>query len=96
MKVGFHPAAAAEFRAAAAYYEERLQGLGEEFIVEVEHMRSLLTELQGLGPKIDSLHRRVSLRRFPYSVIYRVDGAELSIVAVANKRRRPGYWKGRK
>jgi len=42
MKVGFLPAADVEFRATASYFESRVEGLGEEFIAEVEHTRAAL------------------------------------------------------
>ena len=66
MKVEFHPAADAELRATAVYYEGRLPGLGSEFLVEVESVCSLLGEHQSLGPRLDAEHRRLGLRRFPF------------------------------
>lgn len=96
MKVGFLPAADVEFRAAASYFESRVVGLGEEFIAEVEHMRSLLCDHPALGPRLDAVHRRIALRRFPFALIYRVDASEVTIVAVAHYRRRPGYWRMRR
>ena len=36
MKVEFHPAADSELRAAAKYYNDRVSGLGAEFLAEVE------------------------------------------------------------
>jgi hypothetical protein len=65
VKVGFHPAAAIELRGAARYYEDRALGLGAEFVAEVERVCARLKEYQELGPKLDSQHRRISLRRFP-------------------------------
>lgn len=38
VKVGFHRAAIAELRAAARYYEDRVPGLGAEFVAEVERV----------------------------------------------------------
>ena len=102
MTVGFHPAAEEEFRAAASYYESRMTGLGEEFIAEVERTCTLLEEYPDLGPRLDPVqprldpvHRRHALRRFPFSLIYRVDSTELRIVAVAHESRRPSYWRPR-
>jgi len=37
--------------------------------------------------------RRVLVRRFPYSLLYRVDPDVIFVVAVAHVRRRPGYWR---
>lgn len=39
--------------------------------------------------------RRYLLRRFPFSVVYRVSGIAITVVAVVHGKRRPGYWKSR-
>jgi len=39
--------------------------------------------------------RRIVLKRFPFSVIYRLLEGQLQIVAVAHHKRRPGYWRTR-
>jgi plasmid stabilization system protein ParE len=66
-----------------------------EFVAEVHRVANLLVEHQALGPKLDSRHRRLPLRRFPYALIYRVDSDAVRIVAVAHRRRRPNYWRPR-
>ena len=66
MKVEFHPAADSELRAAAKYYNDRVSGLGAEFLAEVEKACLRLGEHQALGPRLDADHRRPALRRFPF------------------------------
>jgi len=39
--------------------------------------------------------RRVSLRRFPFKVIFRDVEGVVQILAVSHKRRRPDYWLNR-
>jgi hypothetical protein len=41
------------------------------------------------------VHRFAVVRRFPYSVVYRMLGAEQYVVAVAHSSRSPDYWHGR-
>jgi len=65
VKVEFHPAADSELRAAAKYYNDRVSGLGAEFLAEVEKACLRLGEHQALGPRLDADHRRLALRRFP-------------------------------
>jgi toxin ParE1/3/4 len=36
--------------------------------------------------------RKVSLRGFPYSVVYREVDSVVQVLAVAHHRREPGYW----
>lgn len=95
MRVQFHPAAERELTEAAVYYEHRVPGLGDRFIAEMQRISTLLADRPRLGPKIDEKHRRLALRQFPFSLIYRIDSDVLSIIAVAHKRRRPGYWQPR-
>lgn len=40
----------------------------------------------------DREYRRLVLERFPYSIIFTYDDAEVRIVAFAHGRRKPGYW----
>ncbi|WP_438003790.1 hypothetical protein [Sorangium sp. So ce321] len=35
------------------------------------------------------------VRRFPYSVLYRVRDDHIRILAIAHQNRRPFYWRGR-
>jgi plasmid stabilization system protein ParE len=95
MKVEFFPAAEQELLEAAAEYEAHLPGLGNDFILEVERLSSVLVELPSLGEKLDPIHRRIPLRRFPYALIFRRNGDIIRVVAVAHRRRRPRYLKPR-
>jgi toxin ParE1/3/4 len=95
MKIEFFPAAEQELIEASEYYEARLQGLGNDFLLEVERLSAVLAELPSLGEKLDSIHRRVPLRRFPYALIFRRDTDFIRVVAVAHRRRKPRYWSQR-
>lgn len=94
-KVGFHPNADLDLREAVVYYETRVPGLGEELLVEVERVCTLLREHPSLGAPYDVRHSRALLRRFPFALIYRMDIAGLVVVAVAHTKRQPDYWRGR-
>jgi plasmid stabilization system protein ParE len=96
MKVEFHPAASQELEAASSFYESRRTGLGEELADEVEDVCLLLSEYPAIGRKADDAHRSVPLRRFPFILFYRVRETVVQIVAVAHKRKRPGYWRRRR
>jgi toxin ParE1/3/4 len=95
VKVEFHPAADAEMRAAATYYQDRVLGLGDEFLAEIERVCARLSEQQSLGPRLDADHRRIALRRFPFGLIYRLNSSKVQVVAIAHRRRRPEYWRRR-
>jgi toxin ParE1/3/4 len=96
MNVIFLPAAQEELAATAAYLDDRAAGLGAEFVNDVERISALASTLPKIGHSLDAIHRRLTLQRFPYNLIYRIgDGSVLVVVAVAHKRRRPGYWRSR-
>lgn len=93
MNVWLHPAATAELNEAAAFYTERAnKALGLAFIAEFERSIKLLGERPELGAVWRGTIRRLPLRRFPHSVIYRLTGDTVQILALAHQRRRPGYW----
>lgn len=95
MRIEFHPDANEEFRAASAYYNNEVPGLGEGFISEVERIAELIQAHPTIGQPVDEVFRRAVLVRFPYSVIYCIEIDRLWVIAVAHQRRRPGYWRGR-
>lgn len=95
MKVEFFPAAEQELIEASVHYENQLQGLGNDFLLEVERVSTVLVELPSLGEKLDSIHRRLALQRFPYALIFRCDAKVIRVVAVAHRRRKPRYWSSR-
>ena len=96
MRVEFHSAAEEELRAASTFYARRREGLGQELADEVQSACELLAEYPTIGRKIDQIHRVIPLRRFPFSLFYRVQGSLIQIIAVAHDRKRPGYWRSRR
>ncbi|MGB7180710.1 MAG: type II toxin-antitoxin system RelE/ParE family toxin [Burkholderiaceae bacterium] len=82
--------------AARTYVEGAGQELGLAFIAEFERCIDLLCERPSLGMKWEDSIRRFPLRRFPYSIIYRIEDEHLRVLALAHQRRRPEYWQARK
>jgi toxin ParE1/3/4 len=74
MKPEFHPAAAEELTAAAQSYEEQAAGLGAELNAEVRRLTQLLCSTPRIGEHVDPRHRWFPLQRFPFGLIFRVDG----------------------
>lgn len=95
MNLRFLPAAREELDAAASYLEDRVAGLGGEFLDDVGRAGTLLSEFSQIGRRLDSIHREVPLQRFSFNLVYRNLRGEVVVVAVAHKRRRPGYWRRR-
>lgn len=95
MKSRFVSAAESEFADAASFYEDAEPGLGEEFVFSILGHVDLLTKHPNLGREVDSGIRTITIKRFPYSLIYVVEGDEIVLFAVAHQSRRPFYWRER-
>ena len=91
----FHPAADRELAAAVTVGEGIAAGLGVEFLTEAHRVISLLCDFPRLGTPLDQQYRRFPLTRFPYAIVFRVAAERLQVVAIAHRRQRPNYWRGR-
>ena len=68
----------------------------EDFVNTLGQAISLLCDFPAMGEQAMHNTRMLALQRFPYSLIYRMQGEEIRIIAVAHHSRRPGYWAGRR
>lgn len=94
-RVVYHPLADQELTAAALFYHHQAHGLGGEFLDEVGRTEDLLLRFPEAGRQLRGAIRRVAVRRFPFDLIYEVQGEDLQVLAVAHQRRKPGYWSKR-
>jgi hypothetical protein len=85
-----HSLAEAELAAAARFYEARLHGLGEAFLVELGRCFDRVRSFPESGTRCYG-----RFRRFPYDVVYEVLPHAVLVVAVAHQQRKPGYWRTR-
>lgn len=98
MTLEFRPAARRELAAALQWYlSEGGPGVAERFSGAVRHATDLLMATPQLGtPNPAGPTRSWPLKRFPYTLVYRVQGELLTVMAVAHQSREPGYWVGRR
>jgi len=89
------PAAAADLEEARLWYDKQRTGLGDEFLAEAEAAiaRILATPLAYAVVYKD--RRRGLLRRFPYSVVYRIIDDVIVVLAVVHAKRSPRVWRQR-
>lgn len=88
----FHPDVSLEIKASYDWYQEKFNGLGEDFINELESAYQAIVEFSQTWPKFQKGFRRFLLSKFPFSVIYREENSKIYVVAVMHNSRRPGYW----
>lgn len=97
MRVEYHPAVEAELKEIYQYYEDRVPGLGKEFIDEFEHQALALAAGPEQWMVVSADIRRCLMRRFPYIIFFRrVGGERIRITVVKHQRRYPDYGRERK
>jgi toxin ParE1/3/4 len=85
----FRPLAAADVEEAYRWYDGRRQGLGDEFIAAVQVALQSAVVSPHAYPQVHRDKRRVLLRRFPYSLIYRAIDEQIVVLACLHGRRHP-------
>ena len=90
------PPAEQEMFDAARYYELQAPGLGQDFLDKVELALQDLVDSSERWPIVQDDIRRRLIRRFPYSLLYKIDQDAVVILAVMHQRRHPSYWLSRK
>jgi len=94
--VSFHELADFELNDATVFLELEREGLGLRFLTAVETAVTYIRDHPEASPVIIQSVRCKVLKRFPYSIMYSIKPDRIRILAVANQRRRPFYWHGRK
>jgi len=91
----FIAAARLEFLAEVIYYNEAQPGLGQRFTAAVEQAtaRALAFPLAGSSSRAKA--RRMILKDFPFSLVYRPEPDGIVVIALAHHSRLPYYWQSR-
>ncbi|MFA6291204.1 MAG: type II toxin-antitoxin system RelE/ParE family toxin [Victivallales bacterium] len=95
MNYRFLPAAENDLVESTDYYEHWQNGLGTDFSMEVHHAVIRILEHPQAWTSISKICRRCLVNRFPYGIIYSVEGNEILILAVMNLHRNPKNMKDR-
>ena len=90
----FSRAARDDLRHGVLWYEDAREGLGARFAADVQKAVDLILRAPARWPARGGTQRYV-LRRFPYTIAYRVIAEQVVILAVAHQRLDPGAWDGR-
>jgi ParE toxin of type II toxin-antitoxin system, parDE len=82
-----------ELRVAAKYYNDRVPGLGSDFLHEVrESIRRILNHPEA-WVALDKNILRCRTHRFPYGIIYSIERDEILIISIMNLQRHPESWR---
>lgn len=88
------PAAAADAREAALWYEAKREGLGAELVLELDGLYDRIAQHPLQFAEIGEGVRRALLRRFPYAVYFVTDDVPV-VLAVLHQHRKPERWRKR-
>ena len=92
MNVQFLTLAQQKVDEAVAWFEDRLEGTGINFLDELDRVVRLIRAYPLGWPEIEPEIRRCLFARFPYSLIYGFDQDLIVVIAVAHFHRDPHYW----
>ena len=89
------PEAEAEMAEAFDWYEDRVPGLGSEFLLCVDAVCSAVLRSPQQYPRVHRVVRRALARRFPYEVFFVEDDERVVILSVFHAKRNPKRWQER-
>jgi len=89
------PEAEADIEEGYRCYEEKLGGLGADFLECLENGMELIRNSPEMYPVVYRNIRRLLIRRFPYGIFYIASESLITILAVFHGRRDPKEWRSR-
>lgn len=91
-KLSFHPEVFYEVKESYTWYQEKAEGLGDNFLDELESAYEIILKLPNTWPNFNMGFKRYVLTNFPFSVIYKYTDGVVYVVAVMHNSRKPDYW----
>jgi len=95
VEITIHPAAELEYEHAFEWYLDQNARAAAGFEIAVDRAMQSIARFPDACPLCDDIHRYRGLKRYPYGIIYRFDGASVRVVAITHDRQLPGFWIGR-
>jgi plasmid stabilization system protein ParE len=92
VNVRFLTVAQQEVDDAFNWFAERTERAGLEFLDDLDRAVRLVRGHPLAFPEIEVEVRRCLFARFPYSLVYGVEGDFIIVIAVAHSHREPLYW----
>jgi plasmid stabilization system protein ParE len=89
------PEAEEDLTEAFNWYEVRRAGLGYEFL---DRVNLVLSKIEENPQRYSGTYRNVRLAllgRFPYKVLYMIEGRQAEVIGVVHVKRSPLFWQKR-
>ncbi len=91
MTYRFLSVAEKELEDAIVFYESASPGLGLAFLEEIEKTIARILKHPNAWANVSESHRRCRTRKFPYGLIYAIEGDEIIISAVMHLPKASGF-----
>jgi plasmid stabilization system protein ParE len=78
------------------WYEDQREGIGEQFLKELELYYKKLEQQPTAFGKVSKNYRQVVLKQFPYIIVFELTKTDVVIYAVSHRSRNPKNKLGRK
>ena len=89
------PEAETEMAEAFDWYEDRVPGLGSDFLLSVDAVIHAILRHPQRHPRVHRVVRRTLIRRFPYEVFFVEDEERVVVLSVFHAKRNPKRWQER-
>lgn len=89
------PIAEREYAEALKWYLDQSVNAAERFDKEFDRALRQVAKNPLWFPYISERHRYHRFRKFPYLLIYRIDGETITVVSVVHTSRDSGLWENR-
>ena len=89
------PEAEADLVEGFDWYEQRRNGLGDEFLNEVQTRLGTIEANPLRYAAVYRNARQALVRRFPYKVLYLFEGNRVEVLGVVHVKRQPQFWQKR-
>jgi len=95
MKIEYHPLTVDDLNTASFHYEQQQSGLSKIFLAEVYQAIERIQAHPFLYVEVAGI-RRILLKRFPYSILYRIVPSDcIRILVIRHHRRHPVFGSAR-
>ncbi len=91
MTLSFHPLLEGDITDAADYYSQFDPVLPGRFRADLKESLDSIVQFPFMGAVVMDGYRRISLRVFPYMVVYRAFDSTVRVLAVVHARRDPAW-----
>ncbi|MEX1077036.1 MAG: type II toxin-antitoxin system RelE/ParE family toxin [Pirellulales bacterium] len=92
-EIVFLAGAQADFDAAFDWYAARSESAAIRFSDEIHGCLDRVARDPERFASVETVNHQARVKRFPYRLVFQVQGDHVTVVAIAHHSRRPEYWR---